>query len=192
MNYEIKELKTNRLIMKRGLEEDYLKVYEYDFSKLKNIDGIYRLEKQDLSKIKAWFKGGIKKYYNKLKKAHMFDWIIYIGNVPIGNILTTEENIDNKEIEISCNLHPSFWGNGYMNEAMISVMEYLFSIGYDKIISGFSDGNVKGKRVLDKLGFKPYKIIKDAFKSESGNLIDDYKTIMTKDDWFSKTGRIKL
>ena len=55
----------------------------------------------------------------------------------------------------------------------------------------YSDGNVKAKRVLDKLGFKPYKIIKDAWKSIKGNMIDDYKTIMTKEDWFSKTGKLQ-
>lgn len=192
MNYETKELKTDRLIIKRGLEEDYLKVYEYDFSKLKDIDGVFKLEKQDLSKIKEWFKGGIKRYYNKLKKAHMFDWIIYVGNVPVGNILTTEENIDKKEIEISYNLHPSFWGNGYIREAITSVMEYLFSIGYDNVVCGFLDGDSKAKQTLNMLGFRPYKIIEDEYKSESGNLIDEYKTIMTKDEWFSKTGRIKL
>ena len=192
MNYETKELKTDRLIIKRGLEEDYLKVYEYDFSKLKDIDGVFKLEKQDLSKVKEWFKGGIKSYYNKLKKAHMFDWIIYVENVPVGNILTTEENMDKKEIEISYNLHPSFWGNGYIREAITSVMEYLFSIGYDNIVCGFLDGDLKAKKTLNMLGFKPYEIIEDEYKSESGNLIDKYKTIMTKDEWFSKTGRIKL
>ena len=61
MNYETVLLKTNRLVMKMGTKEDYLRVYEYDFNKLKNIDGECKLEKQDLSKIDAWFKGGILK-----------------------------------------------------------------------------------------------------------------------------------
>ena len=80
MNYETVLLKTNRLVMKMGTKEDYLRVYEYDFNKLKNIDGECKLEKQDLSKIDAWFKGGMKRYYTKIKKAHMFDWIIYHNN----------------------------------------------------------------------------------------------------------------
>ena len=56
----------------------------------------------------------------------------------------------------------------------------------------FLDGDLKAKKTLNMLGFKPYEIIEDEYKSESGNLIDKYKTIMTKDEWFSKTGRIKL
>ncbi len=190
MNYETIELKTNRLIIKRGEKEDFLKVYEYDFAYLKNVDGVCKLVKQDKSKIEKLFKGGMKKYYAKIKKAHMFDWIIYFGNIPIGNILTQDESSCDKKIEVTFNSHPSYWGNGYMIEALSGVIEYLYSIGYDNIICKYSDGNIKAKRVLDKLGFKPYEIIKDAWVSENNNKIDDYKVIMTKEDWFSRTGKL--
>lgn len=190
MNYETIELKSERLIIKKGEVKDFLKVYEYDFNMLKNVEGICKLERQEPSKINEWFKGGIKKYYSKIKKAHMFDWIIYLGDAPIGNILTGEEVIDKKQIEVFFNIHPSFWGNGYMPEALIVVIEHLYATGYESVVCTYSDGNVKAKKVLDKLGFKPYEIIKDSWKSEYGNMIDDYKTIMTKEDWFSKTGKI--
>ena len=68
MIYETVLLKTNRLIIKKGEINDFLKVYEYDFSKLKNVDGECKLVNQDLSKIEAWFKGGINKYYSKKKR----------------------------------------------------------------------------------------------------------------------------
>lgn len=191
MNYETVELKSERLIIKKGEIKDFLKVYEYNFNKLKNIEGVCKLEKQEASKIEEWFGGNIKKYYTKIKKAHMFDWIIYLNNQAIGNILTEEENIEKRQIEVAYNLHPNYWGNGYMPEALTTVIEFLYTIGYDSVVCTYSDGNKKSKRVLDKLGFKPYKIIKDAWKSEYGNMIDDYKTIMTKEDWLSKTGRIK-
>lgn len=190
MNYETALLKTKRLIMRRGEKEDFLKVYEYDFSKLKNVDGICKLVKQDPKKIENLFKGGMKRYYSKIKKAHMFDWIIYLDDIAIGNVLTEEENYDERKIELSCNLHPSYWGNGYMPEAISCVIEYLFYLGYDNIICTYQDGNIKAKRVLDKLGFKPYRIIEDAWKAQSGNMIDDYKVIMTKDCWFSRTGKL--
>ncbi len=190
MNYETVLLKTDRLVIKRGEKEDFLKVYEYDFSKLKNIDGVCTLIKQDKEKIEKLFKGGIKKYYSKIKKAHMFDWIVYLDNKPIGNILTTDEDLSKKIIEVSFNMHPNYWGCNYMKEALSSVIEYLYSIGYNGIICTYSDGNLKAKRVLDKLGFKAYQIVKDAFQSEKGNYIDEYKVIMTKDNWFSKTGKL--
>lgn len=190
MNYETVELKSKRLIMKKGCKEDFLKVYEYDFSKLKNIDGICKLVKQDLSKIESWFKGGIKRYYSKIKKAHMFDWIIYYENDPVGNILTTDEDKENNTISLNFNIHPSYWGNNFIEEALTCVIEYLFGIGYDNIACTYCDGNLKAKRVLDKLSFKPYKIKEDNYKSENGNMFDEYEVIMSKEDWFSKTSKL--
>jgi len=39
MMYETPQLETERLILKRGTYEDYVKVYEYDFTRLRNIAG---------------------------------------------------------------------------------------------------------------------------------------------------------
>ena len=47
-------LQTERLILKRGSKDDYYKVYEYDFRKLKNINNEFEFVKQDLSKIDSW------------------------------------------------------------------------------------------------------------------------------------------
>lgn len=190
MNYETVLLKTKRLIMKKGEKKDFLKVYEYNFNMLQNVDGICKLEKKDTTNMEKLFKDDIKKYYSKLKKAHMFDWIIYYNDEAIGNVLTNEENFDKKEIEVSFNIHPRNWGNGFMPEALTGVIDHLFSIGYESIVCSYLDGNIKAKKVLDKLGFKPYMIIEDEYKGGSGTLIDEYKTIMTKDNWLSKTGRM--
>lgn len=192
MNYETIELKTERLVINKGDKNDFLKVYEYNFNKLQDVDGIFKLESNDLSNMEELFKGGMKKYYSNIKKAHMFDWIIYLNDLPIGNILTNEEDSDKKIIEVTSNIHPNYWGNGYMKEALTIVIEYLYSMGYENIVCGYLDGNIKAKKVLDKLGFKPYEILQDVYESEKGNKIDLYKTIMTKEDWFSKTGRIPL
>ena len=93
-------------------------------------------------------------------------------------------------INLSFNIHPNYWGKGYMQEALEMIINYLYSLGYDNIICSYLDGNTKAKRTLSKLGFKPYKIEKDFIKSSNGNLIDLYKTILTKEDWFSRTTKI--
>lgn len=51
MEYETPIIETERLILKRGTLEDYQKVYEYDFTKLRNINGEFELIKQDPKKI---------------------------------------------------------------------------------------------------------------------------------------------
>lgn len=187
MKYDIKEIKSDRLVIKKGNEKDYLKVYEYDFSKLKNIDNDIKLEKQDLNKIKAWFTGGMEKYYENLKKSHAFDWIIYLNNVPIGNVLALET--DDKTIELTYNLHPNYWKNGYMSESLCYIINYLFFQGYEKIINGYLECNINAKKINDKIGFKAYEILKDYVKGKKMNY-DLYKTVMDKTTWFLKTGKI--
>jgi len=187
MRYDIKEIKSDRLVIKKGIEEDYLKVYEYDYSKLKNIDNEIIKEKQDLSKIKSWFTGGIDNYYKKLKKSHAYDWIIYLDDVPIGNVLALE--IDKKSIEITYNLHPNYWKNGYMTESLFYIINYLFFLGYEKVINGYLECDINAKRISDKIGFRAYEILKDYVKGKS-IYYDLYKTVMDKTTWFLKTGKI--
>lgn len=187
MNYETVALKTNRLLLKKGTKEDFLKVYEYDFSHLKNIDGENKLVNQDSNKICDLFKNG--NYYNKAKKAHVLDWIIYRDDNAIGNVLTNELD-DKKSVNLEFNLHPSYWNKGYMIESLSSVIDYLFSLGYDSVLCTYLECNKRVKNLLGKLGFKPYMIIKDSFKSVKGNMIDEYEVMIKKDDWFSKTGRL--
>lgn len=186
INYETITLRTNRLVLKKGEKEDFLKVYEYDFSKLKNIDNETILIKQDNSKIKKLFKNG--NYYKKTKKAHMFDWIVYLNNEAIANVFTSENN-DNM-VELEFNMHPFYWKHGYMIESLVAAIEYLFSVGYENVVCTYLECNKNAKKLLGKLGFKPYTIIEDAFKSERGNLLDKYKVIINKEDWFSKTGKL--
>ena len=191
MNYETIDLKTKNLVIKKGDLESFLKVYEYDFNKLKDIDGVFKLEKQNQSRIEKSFKHGTESYYRKIKKAKMFDWIIFLNNNPIGNIYATDMEKD-KSINVEFNLHPNYWGHGFIVEALKAIIEYLFSMGFDNIISGYEDGNNKAKRVMEKLIFKPYKVINDSYTSTLDNKIDEYKMIITKDDWFSRTSKINI
>ena len=52
MEYETPIIETERLILKRGTLEDYQKVYEYDFTKLRDINGEFDFVKQDPKKNK--------------------------------------------------------------------------------------------------------------------------------------------
>lgn len=190
-NYESVLLKTKRLTLNKGTIKDYLKVYEYDFKKLMCIDDMIEFEKQDDKKIKSWFNGGINKYFMKIVKAHMFDWIIYLNEEAIGNILTGDEDLEKNSIELVFNIHPNYWGHGYAPEAACLVIDYLFEIGYDNIICGYLEGDLKSQRVLSKLGFKPFEIKYDLVLFENNKMLDKYMMIITKEDWLSRTTKIK-
>lgn len=181
MKYKIPTLQTERLILKKGSYEDYVKVYEYDFTRLKNIGGEFEFVKNDPEKLRCF-----ETYADE--EENVLDFIIYLkdNNQPIGNIVFDRYDDKNKSLEISCNLHPNYWKNGYMTEALLSAMEYVFdNLNIDYIIYGFAEENFKSKGLSEKIGFHYYyenithyiRIDKD---------VREIETIMSKEDFNEK------
>lgn len=175
MKYETPTLETERLILKRGNMDDYVIVYEYDFTKLRDIDGEFNFAIQDPNMLV-----GYDTYADD--NIEVFDWIVYLknGGQPIANIMADRVNKEINSIEIAFNMHPNYWKKGYMVESIIKVLECLFAYGFDKVICGYSEGNIKSKNIGNKIGFQDFYQIKDSWK-KNGHPITDYKTIMTKE-----------
>ena len=184
MKYITPLLETDRLILKRGLKEDYRKVYEYDFTKLRNIAGEFEYIKLDMDDI-----DGFDTYADDYD--NVYDWIVYLkdGMIPIANVTADREVEELKAIELAFNLHPSFWGNGYIKEAVIEIMNYLFEQGYENILCGYSEGNDKSKRVNEKMGFKLFSKKENSWY-KNGIAITEYNTILSKKE-FIKQRKIK-
>ena len=165
-------LETERLILKRGTLEDYQKVYEYDFTKLRDINGEFDFVKRDPQKIK-----GYEEVYPE-----SYDWILYLkaSGEPIGNVVADREQQDIKSIELAFNTHPNLWKKGYTTEALIQIMKFLFDQGYENILCGYDEGNIKSKNIGEKLGFLPYKVEPNAWQ-KNGVPITSYMTIMSKE-----------
>lgn len=184
-NYETIEIETDRLVLRKGTIEDYVLVYEYDMRKARDIGGEFELEKQDPNRIRAWFSEGMNKYYEKCaNETHTFAWIIYLkpNMIPIGNITADRERKEMSACELAYNLHPNYWGKGYMPEAISSVLDYLFSIGYENVISGWDEGNKKSKRVSEKMGFELFNVIEESW-IKNDMPITTYESVMNKERW---------
>lgn len=139
----MKELKTQRLILKKITKEDMLKIYEYDYTYLRGINGEYKKLKNDESKILSWYD----------EDSSDLEWGIFKEDLtPIGNIICSTE-IDDEYIEISCNLNPDYWKKGYMIESLEVVINYLFTLDYKGIIVNCAHENVFARKLVDKLGF---------------------------------------
>lgn len=170
-HYKTKELFTKSLVLKKGKLSDYIKVYEYDFRELSN----RKLIKNDPDKIKGWVQKGSEYFHRKNAQRHVFDWIVYSrkNSEAIGNLMAYGENLKKLEIEISLNLHPKYWGNGYTEEIFEFIVNYLFQLGYDSISVVFSSRNKKTHDVLCKLGFSLDRIKENAWY-DGENPVDDY------------------
>lgn len=175
MIYVTPELETERLILKRGSKQDYEKVYEYDLTKLRDIAGEFEYVKINPKDI-----DGFETYADE--NDCVYDWIIYLkeNGEPIGNVTVDREITELNSTELAFNLHPNYWGQGYMKESVIYIMEYLFDNGYENIMCGYSEGNIKSKKLNEKIGFELFSEIKNAWY-KNGESITDYKTIMTRE-----------
>ena len=181
MKYIIPVLQTERLILKKGSYEDYVKVYEYDFTRLRNIAGEFEFVKYDPEKLR-----GFENYADE--EENVLDFIIYLkdNNEPIGNIVFDRYDENNKSLEISCNLHPNYWKKGYMTEAILSTMEYVFNnLDIDNIVYGYAEENFKSKGLSDKIGFKFYHDYIEHYKRIDKD-IRIVNTIMSKEEFNKK------
>ena len=172
MMYETPQLETERLILKRGKKEDYIRVYEYDFTKLRDIAGEFEFVKQDPKRIE-----GFEEPYEE-----SYDWIVYLKETmePIANIVADREIKELKSIELAFNTHPNYWRVGYTTEALIEIMKFLFNNGYENILCGYDEGNFKSKAIGEKLGFVPYKVVENAW-IKNGISITSYTSILSKE-----------
>ncbi len=159
---------------------------------LRDVKEELQYKRQNLDNIRKWFEPDIETYYKELKSKHMFDWVVYLlSNMqPIGNITADKEAETIKSIELAFNLHPNYWGHGYIVEAISSVMDYLFSFGFQNIILGYDEGNVRSKRVAEKLGFEDFKVKPNNWEKE-GVPITTYDMIMSINKWEELTKKDK-
>lgn len=68
------------------------------------------------------------------------------------------EFFDYQGREIGYALSKAYWGNGFMTEAVRSVITYLFKdADLDFLICGYYDFNLASKRVQEKCGFRAYR-----------------------------------
>ncbi len=183
MFYQTPRLDTDRLYLQKGTAEDFVRVYEYNFTKLRDIGGEFAYVKNDPA-LSASFAT-----YSE-EEENVYDWILYLRNTgePVGNLVADRENGAEKTIELSFNLHPTHWGKEYMKEAVTAVLRFLFAQGYEAVIAGFDEGNRKSKRVQEKVGFVPYQEKPDSWR-KNGVPITTYEWIMTKERFWKLYGR---
>lgn len=176
MIYKTPILETERLILKKGMFEDYVKVYEYDFTYLRNIDGEFEYVKTNPNDLI-----GFDTY--ALETDNVLDFIAYLKDnlVPIANIVLDRYDADMKSLEISVNLHPKYWRKGYMTEAILKIMDYVYNnFDIENIVYGYACDNYKSKGLSDKIGFEFYFENTVHYKRIDKD-IKEIKTIMSKD-----------
>lgn len=144
-------IETERLILKNICVEDREFIYKqfsdeevnkylYDAEPLNNLDEA----------------DGIINFYLQPEPREQHRWIVVLkqNNVKIGTCGFHCWNKQNNSVETGYDLHPEYWGQGFMIEALESLLSFADSkMKIEKISACISVDNIKSKNLVQKLGF---------------------------------------
>lgn len=154
----MKELRTDRLILREWKEEDSKDVYEYASSELVGPNAgwaPHKNEEESKEIIKVF-----------IKNQDVYAIVLKSEDKVVGSIglhdTRPDKTLDNlKQREIGYVLNPKYWGQEIVPEAVNELVRYSFEeLDLDLVWCGHFDFNNKSKRVNEKCGFK-YKLTKD-------------------------------
>lgn len=163
--YEIK-IETDRLILRKISINDANFSFKNWMSDRKVTKFLRWKSHDNIDESKRIIKEWIKSYDNP----YFFQWVIELKeiNEPIGNISV----VDYKEMTRTCHIGyaigSKFWNKGYTSEAFLKVIEYLFSIGINRIESQHDPLNKASGRVMEKCGLKYEGCLKKADYNNRG------------------------
>lgn len=144
-----KQLKTNRLILRKFMQEDYKQVFDNWTSK-SNVALYTTWEVHENISITQKYTSWIIDQY---KQKDFYCWGIEYNGELVGEISVVEKIDDYDICGIGYVLSEEFWGKGIMTEACICILGYLFEeIGYRKIIAGCDELNIGSNKVLENVG----------------------------------------
>lgn len=131
------------------------------------------MKAKDISKKdeKEWLKKNIKSY--KQKKPEGFNLAITVNGTYIGGIGAHHIDYANNKTQVGYWIGYSYWGKGYVAEALRQFVKILFrKFKFKRIEAAPYGHNKASQRVLEKAGFKFEKITHKTAKKQ-GKLFDE-------------------
>ncbi|WP_410880594.1 GNAT family N-acetyltransferase [Myroides sp. DW712] len=102
-------------------------------------------------------------------------WAITLQERPdqlIGTCGFHNFSIENARAEIGYELHPNFWRNGIMTEAIAAIIPFGFTKFELNRIEAFIDpANISSRKLLEKVGLQAEGVLRDYF-FEKGKFVD--------------------
>ena len=105
---------------------------------------------------------------------------------PIGSVGLHRNDIaeDDDEYELGYWIGKPFWGKGLIPEASREMLRHAFEdLGMARIWCGHYDGNVKSRRVMEKLGFVYHHTTEGIELPALGEIRTGHVLLLTKEDW---------
>ena len=158
-----KRLETERLILRRFNENDYHDMYKNWASEklVARFMPWHHHENEEVTKniVNMWI--------NEYQNDTCYNWVIELKktNEIIGTITVVNEWNENDCCEIGYAIGTKYWGNEYVKEALLKVIDFLFNeVGYHRIEAKHAINNPNSGRVMEKCGMVYEGTLKDKAK----------------------------
>ena len=147
---DIPRFETQRLILRRIREIDYIDMHEYSAD-------------TDVTRYLTWKPHAslneTKNYAHDLQKRYnagkFFDWGLVLKDEGkfIGTCGLTTINLNKNSCEVGYVLAKKYWGRGLIPEALELIMDFAFTyFDFDRIEARFLEGNMNSLWVMQKMG----------------------------------------
>lgn len=143
-------LRTDRLYLRRFVLEDAKDVFEKCTSSYENSRFVMKCPHDKIEQTKQLMLEHLENYNN----LDFYMWgIIYEDNL-IGYICGNEINEEIRSICIGYCITKSCWNRGITTEAAKAVINYFFSLGFNRVFSYHNPLNPASGKVMQKCGMK--------------------------------------
>ena len=170
MKTVIKELETERLLLRKVRKEDYLDIYN-SWASDKDVFKYLTWDAHDNPEIT---KRAVNYWLNEYKKDNTYRWLVVLkeSDEVIGMIDVTNKDMKYMTCEIGYTYGKKYWGYGYATEALKEVLDYLHSVGFVVVYAEHFVSNKASGRVMEKAGMKYEATLKSRVVNKDGTRED--------------------
>jgi len=146
------------------------------------------LPHRSIEETQAWYERKIQQYASH----EALRWGVTFPDADrvIGSVSFHRFGADFHHVEVGYDLHPDYWRQGIMSEAVSAVIDYGFSeMGLHRIEAMIDDANTASKRLLLSLGFQYEGRLRERFTGRGGFEDEDFYGLLDR-EWAARKERL--
>lgn len=177
----IPAINTERLILRRILPEDAPQMYAYSCN-----DTVTKYLLWETHPALEYTQNYIGFLQERYDLGDFYDWALIhrATDTMIGSCGFTSIDLPNNSAEIGYVLHPDYWGQGYMTEAVKAVLDFGFqTLCLSRVSAVCMKENKASLRVMEKCGMRCEGLLRSAVYAK-GKQCDVYLSAITEEDYY--------
>lgn len=171
----MKTLEAERILLRAWTPEDAEQLYDYAKSPLVGPNAGWKPH-ESIEETREYLKGAI-------EEDDCWALVLKEENRVIGSVGLHKTRVDTVR-EIGYVMHPDFWGNGYMSEAVQAVLRFAFEeLNLIAVRVRHNPDNVRSRNVIQRSGFLYEGTVRRESKDYDGTVRDCCSYSMTREEW---------